>query len=251
MGHKGQSHHYKPFPQLPASSASVGTGRSSHLSRPTAPLGWGLLHPLGLWGPERCPSQSLLGINPGSPCLGQDSTDAGGGWVLKLGVGIMDLGRATLLAVQIQHREWEWGDAWPEMPLEEACLPGKWFAIFERHTGSGATTTLICQLLPPWGLGGMPTRVSMPQSVPTAFWSHWHRQLADTPIVAVVPLPQYEWVSMPQAAAAFAPSHLGKEQMPEGGAHAEVGSKPKLSPRGSATKEEEWKSFHAAAQVVD
>jgi len=31
--------------------------------------------------------------------------------------------------------------------------------------------------------------------------------------------------------------------MPEGGAHTEVGLKPKLSLRGSATKEEEWKSL--------
>ena len=44
---------------------------------------------------------------------------------------------------------------------------------------------------------------------------------------------------MPQSAAAFTPSHLGREQMSEGGTHAEVGPKPKLSPRGSVTKEEE------------
>ena len=53
---------------------------------------------------------------------------------------------------------------------------------------------------------------------------------------------------MPQAAAAFTPSRLGKEQMPEGGTHAEV-SKPKVSPRGGATKEEEWRFFCAAAQA--
>ena len=44
---------------------------------------------------------------------------------------------------------------------------------------------------------------------------------------------------MPKAAAAFAPSCLGKEKMPEGGPHAEVGPKPKLSPRGGVTTEEE------------
>ena len=54
---------------------------------------------------------------------------------------------------------------------------------------------------------------------------------------------------MPQSAAAFNSSHQGKKQAPEGGAHAEVGLKPKLSTRGGVTKEEEWKSLHAAAQA--
>ena len=58
------------------------------------------------------------------------------------------------------------------------------------------------------------------------------------------------WVSVPQAAAAFAPSHLGKEQTPEGGTLTEGGSKPKLSLRDGVTKEEEWKSSHAAAQAA-
>ena len=49
----------------------------------------------------------------------------------------------------------------------------------------------------------------------------------------------------------FAPSSLGGEKTPEGGAHAEVGLKPKLSPKGGANKEEEWKSLCAAAQAVD
>ena len=39
--------------------------------------------------------------------------------------------------------------------------------------------------------------------------------------------------------------------MPEGGAHTEVESEPKLSSKGGATKELEQKSFHAAAQAVD
>ena len=56
---------------------------------------------------------------------------------------------------------------------------------------------------------------------------------------------------MPQAAAAFAPSHLGKEQMPEGTAHSEVGLKPKLSLRGGVTKEDEQKSFCESEQAVD
>lgn len=56
---------------------------------------------------------------------------------------------------------------------------------------------------------------------------------------------------MSQATAAFAPSHLGKEQLPEGAEHTVVGSKTTLSPRGSATKEEEWKSFYVAAKAVD
>ena len=56
---------------------------------------------------------------------------------------------------------------------------------------------------------------------------------------------------MLQSAAAFAPSFLGGEQTPDGGAHSEVGPKPKLSPRGSPTKEEEQKSLHASAQTMD
>ena len=42
-----------------------------------------------------------------------------------------------------------------------------------------------------------------------------------------------------------------REQTSVGGPHAEVGLKPQLSPRGGATKEEEQKSFHAAAQTAD
>ena len=61
----------------------------------------------------------------------------------------------------------------------------------------------------------------------------------------------WEYPSVLQAATAFAPTHLGKDQMPEGGTHAEVGLKPKLSPKGCATKEERHKSFYAAAQAVN
>ena len=39
---EGWSHHYNPFPHPPASSASTGTERGSHLSRPTCPSSWGL-----------------------------------------------------------------------------------------------------------------------------------------------------------------------------------------------------------------
>ena len=47
-----------------------------------------------------------------------------------------------------------------------------------------------------------------------------------------------------------APGHPWK-QTPVGGRMAEVGLKPQLSPRGRETKEEEQKSFHAAAQTTD
>ena len=63
--------------------------------------------------------------------------------------------------------------------------------------------------------------------------------------------PWPEWASVSQSATSFTPSRLGREQMPEGGTHTEVGLKPKLSPRGSATREEEWKSLCAAAHAVD
>ena len=42
-----------------------------------------------------------------------------------------------------------------------------------------------------------------------------------------------------------------REQSPVDGPHTEVGLKPKLSLRGRVTKEEEQKSFHAAAQTED
>ena len=55
----------------------------------------------------------------------------------------------------------------------------------------------------------------------------------------------WEYSSVLQAASALTASHLGKDHTPEGGTRAEVGLKPRLSPRGSATKEEKCKSFHA------
>ena len=65
--HKGQSHHYNPFPHPPASSASAGTGRGSHLSSPSHCSGWGLLPPRALQGPECHLSQSLLRNQPWEP----------------------------------------------------------------------------------------------------------------------------------------------------------------------------------------
>ena len=56
---------------------------------------------------------------------------------------------------------------------------------------------------------------------------------------------------MLQSVAAFAPSGLGEEQRPEGGPHAEVAPKPKLSHRGCVAMEEELKSLCAVAQAVD
>ena len=56
----------QPPPHLLA-SASVGTGRETHLSRLTHPSSQGLLHLHKLWGPEHCPSQSLLRIQPWTP----------------------------------------------------------------------------------------------------------------------------------------------------------------------------------------
>ena len=49
------------------------------------------------------------------------------------------------------------------------------------------------------------------------------------------------------------PSSPGRpqEQAPVGGSHAKVRLRPQLSPRGRVTKEEEQKSFHAAAQTAD
>ena len=70
MAYKGQNCHYNPFPHLPASSASMGIGKGSHLSGHAHPSGQGLLCPCGLQGPECCPSQSLLGNQPWAPLPG-------------------------------------------------------------------------------------------------------------------------------------------------------------------------------------
>ena len=64
---KGQGRHCKPFSHRPASLASAGTGRDSHLSRLTHPWSQGLLHSRRLQGNERNTSQSLLGNQPWVP----------------------------------------------------------------------------------------------------------------------------------------------------------------------------------------
>ena len=56
---------------------------------------------------------------------------------------------------------------------------------------------------------------------------------------------------MSPSATVFIPSHLGGKQMREGGARSELGPKPKLSPRGGATKEKEQKSICADAQATN
>ena len=100
-------------------------------------------------------------------------------------------------------------------------------------------------------LGGTPTRVSMPQAVETVCLSPPPQAIPIHPNCGCITPPQAEGVSVPQSATAFAPSRLGRQQRSEDGAHAEVGPKPKLSPRGSETKEGEWKSSSAAAQAAD
>ena len=56
------------------------------------------------------------------------------------------------------------------------------------------------------------------------------------PVVATILLP------LPSLTKKFAPTCLGRYQMPEGGLQAEVGPKPKLNARGCVTKEEEGNS---------
>lgn len=58
-------------------------------------------------------------------------------------------------------------------------------------------------------------------------------------------------VRVSHSVAAFAPTRLGGEQMLEVSPHTEMGPKPKLSPHGCTTKEEELKSLRAAAQATD
>lgn len=60
-----------------------------------------------------------------------------------------------------------------------------------------------------------------------------------------------EQVYKSQSVSAFAPSHLSKEQTPEDGPHIEVGLKPKLSPRGCVTKEEEQRSLFSRSHGLN
>lgn len=92
-------------------------------------------------------------------------------------------------------------------------------------------------------------RACMPQPVTTAHQPPPLEVLQVHPSCRCHTPHQPEGVSVPQSGY-FCPLHLDGEQIAEGGTHAEVGSKPKLSLRSTATKEEERKCHCAAAQTA-
>ena len=127
-------------------------------------------------------------------------------------------------------------------------------------------------------LGEIPTRASMPQSVsasnqpppPQALKGESHRSECVHPSRGcLIPLPPEKACTSLSVAASLpshlskqvcpshllplTPSRLGREERPEGDPHAEVGPKPKVSPklRSCATKEEELKSLCTTAQAMD
>ena len=66
------------------------------------------------------------------------------------------------------------------------------------------------------------------------------------------PYPTPAWVNKCASISYFFHSSFqGSQQTPEGGPHEEVRPKPKLSPRGCETKDDEGKTLHAAVQAVD
>ena len=70
-GTQGVGSPWQPLSPPISSLVSRSTGRDSHLSRLTCPSSQGLLHRLR--GPECRPSQTLLGNQPGQPCLRWES----------------------------------------------------------------------------------------------------------------------------------------------------------------------------------
>lgn len=92
-------------------------------------------------------------------------------------------------------------------------------------------------------------RACMPQPVTTAHQSPPLEGLQVHPSCRCHTPHQPEGVSAPQSGY-FCPLHLDGKQITEGGAHAEVGSKPKLSLSSTATREEKRKCLCAAAQAA-
>ena len=115
-------------------------------------------------------------------------SDAGRGWVLKCGVGRIDLGRGVLLAAQTQQREREWRDAWNAprgsmvcLESEEALLRGAWVVGLPPPTHVSSCFRCYWEWLPPeW------VHHSLLQLLAGTCCS---RQLAHTPTVVTIPLP--------------------------------------------------------------
>lgn len=212
----------------------------------SAPSGWDLFCPWGFWSLKGTLYQSLLGISPWYPCLTMVKvlTMLARAELLKCRVGRTDLVRRTLLALLIQQMGQEVGDVWAKnaprrskgicsgnLPLWQGMrvgLPPLPYANFCLHRLEGLHR-----------LERLPTRSSCHSWLQLTDSSCYQRQLMHAPV----------WVNKCAPSRGCFSSCLGREQTPDSGAHVEVGSKPKLGPRGSETKEEQ-KSFYVSAQVM-
>ena len=209
MAHKGHGHHYNPFPNPPASSASEGTGKGSHLSRLTHQSSGGQLCLHRLQGPEPCPLQSLLGNQSWDPlpekrihqCWWGQSAKAWGyerGSRKRTTVGCTDTTEGTGVK----------GYVTLNAPRRNVVCLGNEVSLLSSMQGVGPPlphTAVPASV----GTGGTPTRASAPQSVATACWSPPQQATRAHPNCGHHTLPQPEGVSVPQSTAVFTPFHMG------------------------------------------
>lgn len=173
------------------------------------------------------------GISPGLPCLRWGCIGAVGavrGCALKLGAGKADPWRGPLLALGMGQRGWDSGAPWQGMLLRKHGLPRSRGATVEGCTRAGAAHT---PAPPPSAPGVVRTGATRP-SVATACWS---TSGGGGPVLLGL-------VRCAQPVSAFPPSHSGGTRYPR------VASKPKLSTRAEAAKQDEWKSPHLSAKAV-
>ena len=152
------------------------------------------------------------------------------GCALKPGAGKADSWRGPMMALGMGQRGWDWGAPWPAMPLRKHGLPRTRGATVEGCTRAGAAHA---PAPPPSVPGAVRTSATPPQSVA--------RPAGLPPVVAALSFSALLRCAQPVSACPA--SHSGGTRYPS------VASKPKLSTRAEAAKEEEWKSLHVAAKA--
>ena len=169
--------------------------------------------------------------------------------MLKCGVKRVDPGRGSLLASQIQQRTGVRGSEARNANWRKCVLPRKPGTIVKSHAKGRATTVHTPHTSPclsgHWE--GVPPGQVCPHLLQQPAGLHHHRQFVHTLIVAAglskcVPLRHYfislclNWVRNRCLRVAHTHTHMGL--------------KPKLNPRGAATKEEAQKCLPAAVQAA-